>query len=172
MKEAYIAEGWRLLPRTPSRRRISAASEIPMPQPCRLCPRAGGAPTKPKRRKGIELIASENFTSRAVMEALGSCLTNKYSEGLPGQRYYGGNENIDKARLARGRECPRAGAPCRLARSSQPPALLPSPTGGESVPQPRAGGFWPGPRPLGRQRAAVQRVARQLCGLHGAAAAA
>lgn len=46
--------------------------------------------------KGIELIASENFTSRPVMETLGSCLTNKYSEGQPGARYYGGNENIDK----------------------------------------------------------------------------
>merc|ERR1719287_153280 len=44
----------------------------------------------------IELIASENFTSRAVMETLGSCLTNKYSEGQPGARYYGGNEVIDK----------------------------------------------------------------------------
>jgi glycine hydroxymethyltransferase len=51
------------------------------------------------RSKGIELIASENFTSAAVMEALGSPLTNKYSEGLPGARYYGGNEVIDKARL-------------------------------------------------------------------------
>lgn len=45
---------------------------------------------------GIELIASENFASKAVMEALGSCMTNKYSEGLPGARYYGGNDNIDK----------------------------------------------------------------------------
>ncbi|CAG9322402.1 unnamed protein product [Blepharisma stoltei] len=45
---------------------------------------------------GIELIASENFTSRAVMDCLGSCLTNKYSEGLPGKRYYGGNEYIDQ----------------------------------------------------------------------------
>lgn len=45
---------------------------------------------------GIELIASENFTSAPVMEALGSCLTNKYSEGQPGARYYGGNENVDK----------------------------------------------------------------------------
>lgn len=51
-------------------------------------------------RQGIELIASENFTSKAVMEALGSCLTNKYSEGLPGARYYGGNENIDQASAA------------------------------------------------------------------------
>ena len=46
--------------------------------------------------EGIELIASENFTSKAVMQALGSCLTNKYSEGYPGKRYYGGNEVIDK----------------------------------------------------------------------------
>ena len=45
--------------------------------------------------QGIELIASENFTSKAVMQALGSCLTNKYSEGYPGKRYYGGNEVID-----------------------------------------------------------------------------
>jgi len=53
---------------------------------------------KEKRRQvnGIELIASENFTSKAVMECLGSCLTNKYSEGLPGARYYGGNEFIDE----------------------------------------------------------------------------
>ena len=53
---------------------------------------------KEKQRQicGLELIASENFTSRAVLEALGSCLTNKYSEGQVGQRYYGGNEYIDK----------------------------------------------------------------------------
>jgi glycine hydroxymethyltransferase len=43
----------------------------------------------------LELIASENFTSKAVMEAMGSCLCNKYSEGYPGKRYYGGNEHID-----------------------------------------------------------------------------
>lgn len=49
-----------------------------------------------RQLKGIELIASENFTSLAVMECLGSCLTNKYSEGQPGNRYYGGNENMDK----------------------------------------------------------------------------
>merc|ERR1719420_1945554 len=46
--------------------------------------------------RSIELIASENFTSRAVMECLGSALTNKYSEGQPNARYYGGNEVIDK----------------------------------------------------------------------------
>lgn len=50
---------------------------------------------KKRQFEGIELIASENFTSRAVMEALGSCLTNKYSEGYPGKRYYGGNYYID-----------------------------------------------------------------------------
>eukprot|EP00741_Cyanophora_paradoxa_P009439 tig00000144_g9143.t1 len=51
---------------------------------------------KNRQWKGLELIASENFTSRAVLEALGSCMTNKYSEGLPGARYYGGNEFIDQ----------------------------------------------------------------------------
>nr|KYP62897.1 hypothetical protein KK1_017457 [Cajanus cajan] len=51
---------------------------------------------KDRQFKSLELIASENFTSRAVMEAVGSCLTNKYSEGLPGKRYYGGNEFIDE----------------------------------------------------------------------------
>jgi len=49
-----------------------------------------------RQREGLELIASENFTSKAVMECLGSVLTNKYSEGLPNARYYGGNEVIDK----------------------------------------------------------------------------
>lgn len=49
-----------------------------------------------RQREGLELIASENFTSRAVRQCLGSVLTNKYSEGLPGKRYYGGNEVIDK----------------------------------------------------------------------------
>ena len=45
----------------------------------------------------IQLIASENFTSRAVMAAQGSVLTNKYSEGYPGRRYYGGNFIVDEA---------------------------------------------------------------------------
>lgn len=49
-----------------------------------------------RQRNGVELIASENFVSKAVMEALGSCLTNKYSEGLPYARYYGGNKYIDQ----------------------------------------------------------------------------
>jgi len=47
----------------------------------------------------LELIASENFTSRAVMEAMGSCLCNKYSEGQPGKRFYGGNEFIDQVEI-------------------------------------------------------------------------
>lgn len=50
-----------------------------------------------RQRDNIELIASENFTSRAVMEALGSPLTNKYAEGYPGARYYGGCEFVDMA---------------------------------------------------------------------------
>lgn len=54
---------------------------------------------KQRQKRGLELIASENFTSRAVLETLGSCLTNKYSEGYPGVRYYGGNEIIDKVEL-------------------------------------------------------------------------
>lgn len=49
-----------------------------------------------RQRDGIELIASENFVSHQVMEAMGSCLTNKYAEGYPGKRYYGGCEVIDQ----------------------------------------------------------------------------
>ena len=48
-----------------------------------------------RQRDKIELIASENFTSRAVMAAQGSCMTNKYAEGYPGKRYYGGCEYVD-----------------------------------------------------------------------------
>lgn len=51
---------------------------------------------KHRQYKGIELIASENFVCKAVMEALGSHLTNKYSEGMPGARYYRGNQRIDE----------------------------------------------------------------------------
>ena len=52
-----------------------------------------------RQKDGIELIASENFTSQNVMDALGSIMTNKYSEGQPGKRYYGGNEHIDEMEL-------------------------------------------------------------------------
>ena len=50
-----------------------------------------------RQHKGIELIASENFVSEQVMQAMGSCLTNKYAEGYPGHRYYGGCEVVDRA---------------------------------------------------------------------------
>jgi glycine hydroxymethyltransferase len=50
-----------------------------------------------RQEEGLELIASENFTSRAVMEAVGSVMTNKYAEGYPGRRYYGGCEFVDVA---------------------------------------------------------------------------
>ena len=49
-----------------------------------------------RQTEGIELIASENFVSPQVMEAMGSCMTNKYAEGYPGKRYYGGCEFVDE----------------------------------------------------------------------------
>ena len=52
-----------------------------------------------RQKKGIELIASENFVSDQVMEAMGSCLTNKYAEGYPGHRYYGGCQVVDEAEM-------------------------------------------------------------------------
>lgn len=54
---------------------------------------------KIRQRDSLVLIASENFTSKSVFDALGSVMSNKYSEGYPGARYYGGNEQIDKAEL-------------------------------------------------------------------------
>src|SRR3989338_5939697 len=48
-----------------------------------------------RQEEGAEMIASENFVSKAVMQAMGSVLKNKYSEGYPGKRYYGGNQFID-----------------------------------------------------------------------------
>ena len=49
-----------------------------------------------RQRNGIELIASENFTSLQVLQAMGTCPTNKYAEGYPGKRYYGGCEVVDE----------------------------------------------------------------------------
>lgn len=49
-----------------------------------------------RQRDGLELIPSENYVSKDVLTALGSVFTNKYSEGYPGKRYYGGQENTDK----------------------------------------------------------------------------
>ncbi len=64
-----------------------------------------------RQRSSIELIASENFVSQAVMEAVGSPLTNKYAEGLPGKRYYGGCWAVDEVEnLARERACKLFGA--------------------------------------------------------------
>lgn len=54
---------------------------------------------KNRQLRGLEMIASENFTSLPVLQCLSSCLHNKYSEGLPGARYYGGNEYIDQVEL-------------------------------------------------------------------------
>ena len=64
-----------------------------------------------RQNTGLQLIASENFTSPQVMEAVGSVLTNKYSEGYPAKRYYGGNEFVDEVEeLARQRVCALFGA--------------------------------------------------------------
>ena len=64
-----------------------------------------------RQRSHIELIASENFVSPAVMAAMGTCLTNKYAEGYPGHRYYGGCEYVDIVEnLARDRACKLFGA--------------------------------------------------------------
>ena len=64
-----------------------------------------------RQRTHVELIASENFVSPAVMAAMGTCLTNKYAEGYPGKRYYGGCECVDIVEdLARSRACKLFGA--------------------------------------------------------------
>lgn len=64
-----------------------------------------------RQRNKIELIASENFVSPAVLDAMGSVLTNKYAEGYPGHRYYGGCEYVDQVEeLARQRACELFGA--------------------------------------------------------------
>lgn len=66
---------------------------------------------KLRQEEGLELIASENFVSQSVLDALGSVLTNKYAEGYPGKRYYGGCEFVDEAEnLARDRMCELFGA--------------------------------------------------------------
>lgn len=66
---------------------------------------------KQRQLKGIELIASENFVSEQVMQAMGSCLTNKYAEGYPGKRYYGGCEVVDQSeQIAIDRLCKIYGA--------------------------------------------------------------
>ena len=72
-----------------------------------------------RQNNKLELIASENFTSIAVMEAMGSVMTNKYAEGYPGKRYYGGCEYVDVAEnSARDR-----GAGTRLQRCAEAPRI-------------------------------------------------
>ena len=61
-----------------------------------------------RQTTGLQLIASENFTSPAVMRATGSVLTNKYSEGYPGKRYYGGNAVVDDGRGSSPSTAPRS----------------------------------------------------------------
>ncbi len=51
---------------------------------------------KKRQKNGLELIASENYVSKNVLKAMGSVLTNKYAEGYPGKRYYGGCEVVDE----------------------------------------------------------------------------
>lgn len=63
---------------------------------------------KDRQLSGLELIASENFASRAALEAMGSCLNNKYSEGYPGSRYYGGTEVVDEVELLCQKRCLQA----------------------------------------------------------------
>lgn len=81
---------------------FSTAPKKPLPMPdlplSQKDPEMFALISEEERRQlqGIELIASENFTTLGVFEALGSALTNKYSEGYPGSRYYGGTEVIDK----------------------------------------------------------------------------
>ena len=70
---------------------------------------------EPRRQETtLEMIASENFVPQAVLDCQGSVLTNKYAEGYPGKRYYGGCEYVDVAETARDR--PRQGAVRRRAR--------------------------------------------------------
>ena len=80
-----------------------------------------------RQQDGLELIPSENYVSKAVLEALGSVTTNKYAEGYPGKRYYGGCENIDaieQLAIDRAKELfganyvnvqPHSGAPANMA---------------------------------------------------------
>lgn len=113
---AYVEQTEMALPRRAGGSGLAASSMENMPQQSESGIEGGGPPAtslggglravdpeifeaiaeeEKRQRENIELIASENFTSRAVMEAQGSCLTNKYAEGYPGKRWYGGCENVD-----------------------------------------------------------------------------
>jgi glycine hydroxymethyltransferase len=97
---AYLGESFAKPPPPMETKHMSPATPaVPSPKPslAEADPAIFAAVTAEYARQhdNIELIASENFTSRAVMEAQGSCLTNKYAEGYPGKRWYGGCENVD-----------------------------------------------------------------------------
>jgi len=78
-----------------------------------------------RQMETLELIASENFTSRAVMQACGSVMTNKYAEGYPGKRYYGGCEFVDIAEnLARDRA--KNSSAASMSMFSRTPAQAPT----------------------------------------------
>ncbi len=77
-----------------------------------------------RQQDGLEMIASENYTSPAIMQAAGSVLTNKYAEGYPGRRYYGGCEHVDVVEnLARDRASSSSGpstSTCSRTRAARP----------------------------------------------------
>lgn len=77
-----------------------------------------------RQRDTLEMIASENFAPRAVLQAQGSVLTNKYAEGLPGRRYYGGCEHVDVVETSPATEPRRCSVPnspmCNRIRALRP----------------------------------------------------
>ncbi len=76
---------------------------------------------KERQSAGLELIASENYVSNQVLEAMGSICTNKYAEGYPGKRYYGGCEVVDQIeQLAIDRLCQRNMPMCSRIRAPRP----------------------------------------------------
>ncbi len=132
-----------------------------------------------RQEYGIELIASENYTSKAVMEAMGSVLTNKYSEGYVGKRYYGGNEVIDEMEALAIDRCkklfgcdhvniqPLSGSPANAAVyfavlirfSGQRCRVLRRPQTGRQGPRPQARPRW---TPFSRPSGELLRHALQL----------
>ena len=125
----------------------------------RRSPRPSAAETE-RQSRNLELIASENFVSEAVLEAVGSVLTNKYAEGYPGKRYYGGCEIVDIAEeLA---IAPRQGALRRRARQRAAALGLPGQHGG-LLHAAQAGRHRAGPEP-GARRASHRGQPDELLG--------
>ena len=93
-----------------------------------------------RQRDTLEMIASENFVPRAVLQAQGSVLTNKYAEGYPGRRYYGGCEEVDKVEAFAIERAKASSAPTTRTSSRTPG---PRPTPRSSTPSsPRARPSW------------------------------